>query len=644
MRPWRILSAAGLVAAAVTVGLTSAHADSPTTTPSSTPIKHVVVIFNENVSFDHYFGTYPNAANPAGEPSFTPKAGTPSVNGLDTPLLVSNPNSANPARLDRSQAVTCDQGHGYGAEQSAFDGGLMDKFVEFTAGGGCTDKSIVMDYYDGNTVTGLWNLAQGFSMSDNSYSTGFGPSTPGALNLVSGQTHGSTPASGGGVENGTVIGDPDPALDDCGNGGVTMSGKNVGDLLNAHHVTWGWFQGGFRPTSVDSTTGKATCAASHVNIGGAAVRDYSAHHEPFMYYASTSNPHHLPPSSPDQIGQTDQANHQYDLVDFDTALRSHNLPAVSFLKASQYEDGHGGYSNPLDEQRFVAHAINAIESSADWSSTAIVLAYDDSDGWYDHQMSPIVSPSAAPSDALGGPGKCGSVKDPTAYPDRCGYGPRQPLLVISPWAKRNYVDSSITDQTSITKFIEDNWQLGRIGDQSLDVKAGSLGNMFNFDPNGDRARSVYLDPTTGSVLHSAPESSGGVSETPGAGGGSHHDTRNTRATTITAAPASIPVVAGTSKTRAPKLALSCGAHGAGSRVVVSCAARGSAATSGRTALRFRIVRGGSVLATARTLLHHGRAHATLHARKSLKSGRYTLRVAIARAGGASSVSRTIRLG
>jgi hypothetical protein len=115
-----------------------------------------VVIFQENVSFDHYFGTYPYATNPSGEPQFHPSRETPTVNGLHTQgLLANNPNSANPERLDRSEALTCDQGHGYTAEQKAYDMGLMDKFVQNTNNESCAppDKSrpnLVMDYYDGN--------------------------------------------------------------------------------------------------------------------------------------------------------------------------------------------------------------------------------------------------------------------------------------------------------------------------------------------------------------------------------------------------------------------------------------------------------------------------------------------------------------
>src|SRR5579883_2111799 len=166
-----LFSVTATVSAHLTTGpATEGDGSGPSTT---TPIKHLVVIFQENVSFDHYFGTYPHAANPPGEPAFYPAPGTPSVNGLTPELLTDNPNLANPQRLDRSQALTCDQDHGYTAEQQAFDMGLMDKFIPYTDVESCsppdqTAPNLVMDYYDGNTVTGLWNYAQHFAMSDNS--------------------------------------------------------------------------------------------------------------------------------------------------------------------------------------------------------------------------------------------------------------------------------------------------------------------------------------------------------------------------------------------------------------------------------------------------------------------------------------------
>lgn len=465
---------------------------------TTTPIKHIVVIFQENVSFDHYFGTYPTAKNPSGEPKFKAQDNTPSVNGLTDELLNNNPNTANPQRLDRSQALTCDQDHGYTDEQKAYDSGLADKFVQFTNGGGCTDKSIVMDYYDGNTVTAMWNYAQNFAMSDNSFNTTFGPSTPGALNLISGQTHGAVATTSlSQIVDGTIIGDADPTFDDCSTASgktASLTGKNIGDLLNAKNVTWGWFEGGFKSTA--TTNGKAVCGAAHKNIGGASVTDYIPHHQPFQYYKSTANPHHLPPSSPDEIGKTDQANHQYDLTDFWTAVNKGHMPAVSYLKAAAYQDGHAGYSDPLDEQTFLVNTINQLQKSSAWQSTAVIISYDDSDGWYDHASPPIVSQSNTSADGLTGTGSCGTAPA-GAYEGRCGYGPRLPLLVISPYAKTNFIDHAITDQSSSLRFIENNWQTGRIGDQSFDAKAGSLGNLFDF--HHATGQPLYLNPNTGEV-------------------------------------------------------------------------------------------------------------------------------------------------
>ena len=121
--------------------------------------------------------------------------------------------------------------------------------------------------------------------------------------------------------------------------------------------------------------------------------DYLPHHQPFQYYASTANPTHARPSSVRAIGHTlqadgttlDPANHQYDSHDFFDTLKARNLPSVSYVKAPSFQDGHAGYSNPIDEQDFIVKVVTAVQSSPEWESTAIIIAYDDSDGWYDHQ-------------------------------------------------------------------------------------------------------------------------------------------------------------------------------------------------------------------------------------------------------------------
>jgi phospholipase C len=510
---------------------------------TATPIQHIVVIFNENISFDHYFGVYPNAANPRGEPAFRAQPGTPSVNGLSGGLLTNNPNfinalngagATNPFRLDRSQALTADQNHAYLPEQEAFDSGLMDLFPKFVGSAGpppaplsgqsvTNTNGLNLGYYDGNTVTALWNYAQNYALNDNSFGTTFGPSTPGVINLVSGQTNGITEILNGqsnsyevddGNGNYSLVGDADPIGDVCSSptrNQVQMSGKNIGDLLSAAGVSWGGFMGGFN-LALTNSNGTTGCNRSSSSAIVPATADYIPHHAFFQYYASTSNPMHSRPTSLSSIGHNgDAGNHNYDIKDFFAAVEAGNFPAVSFLKAPAYQDAHAGYSDPLDEQQFVVDTINFLQSSREWVTTVVVIAYDDSDGWYDHQMSPIVNQSVSAADGLTGPGACGSAANAmkglaglTAQ-GRCGYGPRLPLLVISPWAKKNFVDHTLTDQTSIIRFIEDNWLSGqRIGNGSFDGLSNSIANMLDFGPTRQAAANagcvLILDDKTGQVV------------------------------------------------------------------------------------------------------------------------------------------------
>ena len=503
--------------AGITIGLAPMKAQTPAPTAGpATPIQHLVVIFQENISFDHYFGTYPFAMNPEGQPAFYAFRNTPSVNGLGPAFLNNNQtlaNSANgtgaaaPFRLDRSQATTADQDHNYTAEQAAYHSGLVDLFPKAAGTPGPPPSAIpqagttglVMGYYDGNTVTALWNYAQHYAMSDNSYGTTYGPSTPGALNLVAGQTNGvinNTNGTGALIEDGaggmTDISDADPAGDVCSTStGETfsMSGKNVGDLLNAAGVSWGFFEGGFDLT-VTNPNGTTACNRSTTSlVTGGAKADYIPHHQPFQYYKTTANLTHARPTSVNTIGQAgDAGNHQYDINDFYAAVNAGNFPAVSFLKAPGFEDGHAGYSDPLDEQTFLVHVINFLQSKPQWASTAVVISWDDSDGWYDHVMPPVVNQSATSADVVTGTGSCGAGTAALAGPasgaahaqGRCGYGPRLPLMVISPYAKPNFVDHTVTDQSSILRFIEDNWLDGQRIQGSFDAIAGPLDNMLDF--------------------------------------------------------------------------------------------------------------------------------------------------------------------
>ncbi|HEY3838848.1 MAG TPA: alkaline phosphatase family protein, partial [Bryobacteraceae bacterium] len=331
------------------------------------------------------------------------------------------------------------------------------------------------------------------AMSDNFFDTEFGTTVMGHLNLVSGQTHEtSVQTISGKVVNGTVIANVEAGFDDCvtpANGTpVEMTSKNVGDLLNAKGVTWGWFYADFPQSS--SSQPITTCPST-----------YNSHYDPFQYYKSTSNPHHLPPSSVSAIGTSaDQANHNYVLSDFWNAANSGNLPAVSFIKAAKPQTGHPSDSTPLAEQQFLVQTINALQQLPEWKSMAILVTYDDSDGWYDHVMPPIVNQSNDPNQdsLLGAAGMCG-IPAPGAYLDRCGYGTRLPFLVISPFARRNYISHTTNDTTSVLRFIEDNWGLGRLGDQSFDALAGSIVDHFDFI-SAPHLKPVLLNATTGAVM------------------------------------------------------------------------------------------------------------------------------------------------
>jgi phospholipase C len=525
------------------VGTAALAADPPAEwLPTATPIKHVVVIFDENISFDHYFGTYPKAANPPGEPPFHPAPFTPKVDNLLTAnLLSNNPNlnpengaaASNPFRLDRTQASTTDQNHDYTPEQQAYDAGKADLFPLYTGTSGNSGSgafytaAVVMGYYDGNTVTALWNYAQHFAMSDNHYDATYGPSTPGAIEVISGQTNGyktvGTPKTSAFIpdNNGgfTDIGDVDPAYDTCSSPTETaqLLGKNIGDLLNEHNIPWGGFMGGF---NLDVTNGNGTtgCARSTTSaVTDEDETDYIPHHAWFQYFPSTSNPTHARPNSVAAIGHTydatgekDPANHQYDVQDFFAAVAAGNFPAVAYLKAPAFQDGHAGYSDPLDEQAWIVQVINFIEQRPEWRDTAIIIDWDDSDGWYDHAFVAPLNPSFnLTADQLDRPGVCGSGTpldglDGTPVNGRCGPGPRLPFFVISPYAKGNYVSHKLITQVSVVRFIEDNWLQGeRLGGGSFDATAGSLMDMFDFS-GYFRNQPLFLDAEDGTPTNHPP--------------------------------------------------------------------------------------------------------------------------------------------
>ena len=211
--------------------------------------------------------------------------------------------------------------------------------------------------------------------------------------------------------------------------------------------------GGFNLSTVNSN-GTTGCKRSSLStVVNAATADYIPHHNWFQYFQSTANPKHARPASIAAIGHSDDpANHEYDLQDFYDAVKGGDFPAVSYIKMDAYQDGHAGYSDPLDEQNGTAKVVNFIEQQPDWKNTAIFLLWDDSDGWYDH------------------------VKPATF--DYFEPGFRIPMVIVSPYAKRGYISHHVHYIGSILHFIEHTYGLGSL--HTADARSDRFNDCFDF--------------------------------------------------------------------------------------------------------------------------------------------------------------------
>lgn len=463
-----------LVAALVTgltIGIASpapAHAEDE----GEAPIQHTIIVYQENISFDHYFGTFGqgSAGIPAGAQLFhtTPEG------------VQLGPFS--PFRLDgTTQSSTCDVDHDYGSMIAMADGGAMDRYLQF--GNDLTEPSpygpcpsfeanpdgpaLALGYYEGTTgdasapLQNYWRLASQYTLADNAFSAMYGPSTAGAQWLVAATAN--------------TVGDPNPAGDVCNDyGGPFMPQQdipNLGAEASAAGVSWAWFEGGF-----------GTCVTS------GSLADYSAHHDPFQYFTSTADLAHEWAWNP-RMNFPQPNRHQRDLQVLYAALDRTpidgtvpRLPQISWVKAPKPFDGHPGYSSPVADDAFIGDLVGRIQASKYWKHTAIIVAFDETGGWWDHasppaQTDPHFMPTIDGSPNLSGcqyPG----MGDPCG---EAGFGPRIPLLVISPYAKRHAVDHDLMDTSSLVRWVESNYHLPPLGVWgNRDVNAGDLRGAFDF--------------------------------------------------------------------------------------------------------------------------------------------------------------------
>ena len=435
------------------------------------PIEHTIIVYQENISFDHYFGTFPGVD---GIPAGASQSHSPSA-------------TYSPFRLDgRTQDVTCDVDHGYADMIKMADHGAMDMFTQLgndkaegpTVSGSPTCPSLEnqpsgpalsLGYYDGSAgdpsapLGDYWSLASHYTLADNFFQGVYGPSTPGAEWLVAATNN--------------TDGDPNPNGDVCD---LDYAGSmpqhdipNLGEEASANGVSWAWFQGGF-----------------HGCTGGT-LSGYSAHHDPFQYFSSTADLSHTYAMDP-KLDYADPSRHQRDLsVLYDalgeTAINGTvpQLPSVSWVKAGTPSDGHPHNSGPAEDDAFMAGLVNRVKASRYWGHTAIIVAFDETGGWWDHVAPPqatgdyhFATWSGTSPNTTGG---CQYPGIPGANCAEAGFGPRMPVLVISPHARKHFIDHDQLDTSSLANWVEWNYGLPALGVWGgRDANAGSLLGAFDF--------------------------------------------------------------------------------------------------------------------------------------------------------------------
>jgi phospholipase C len=410
-------------------------------------INHVIVVYQENWSFDSLYGDFPgvNGLDNAGQVVQLDPNGVPY-----TTLPQTDPHLLNVslpvAPFDLSKYIPPDQNsrdlvHRFYQEQIQIDGGKMDKFVEVSDA-----KGLALSYFDATNMP-EGKLAQQYTIADNFFHAAFGGSflnhfwlvcacSPVFPNAPTGMVA-QLDASGNLVKDGAVTPDgyavntsftvnaPHPAGIPAANLVPEQTMPNIGDRLSNAGVSWAWYSGGWNDA-----------------LAGHPDPLFQFHHQPFAYFANYAD------------GTAAKAQHLKDETDFFSSLSNDSLPAVSFVKPLGPDNEHPGYTNLVRGQQHVADIVAAVQKSKYWQDTAIIVTYDENGGRWDHVAPPVV--------------------------DRWGPGTRVPAIIISPFAKKGFVDHTQYDTTSILRFIEKRWHLQALG--TRDLHASDLSNAF--DDNG----------------------------------------------------------------------------------------------------------------------------------------------------------------
>ncbi len=413
-------------------------------------IGHIFVVYLENRSFDNLFGHFPGANgldNADGAVTQVDKEGKPYA--ALPPVIEAD---AKPPRVDErfpkdlpngpfaiDKYVPIDQPtgdlvHRWYQERAQIDGGKMDKFVAYSDA-----ATLSMGYYDIGK-TSIWRYAKDYTLADNYFHGTFGGSYMNHIWLVCGcitrypgapeEITAKVDAAGNMLEDGAVTPDgiavntiysvnaPHPAsakpetLLPSQKGLVT-----VGDQLSERQVSWAWYGGGWNDA-----------------LAGHPDKLFEYHHQPFVYFAQFAD------------GTAAKKDHLKDEADLFADIKAGRLPAVAFWKPIGAEDQHPGYAELVMGDHKVEAVISAIQASPAWSDTVIIITYDENGGFWDHVAPPKL--------------------------DQWGPGTRVPLIVVSPFARRGYIDHTLYDTTSILKLIHERYNLAPLSDR--EAKVGDL--------------------------------------------------------------------------------------------------------------------------------------------------------------------------
>jgi phospholipase C len=436
-------------------------------------INHIIVIYQENWSFDSLYGQFPGAngiANAGDALKQVDKEGQPIATlpqPIDTNKKPPAPDPRFPANMpvqpfDIGQYVPPDQKigdlvHRFYQEQYQIDGGKMDKFVAWSDNGG-----LVLGYYDGTDMP-EGKLAQQYTMADNFFHAAYGGSFLNHFWLICGCSprwpnapanrvaqldtngvmvkDGSVTPDGYAINTSYSINSPHPAnITDTAQLVPQQTMLTIGDRMDEKGISWGWFAGGWNDA-----------------LAGHSDPLFQFHHQPFAYFANYAD------------GTPGRAAHLHDEQDFLNALTNNSLPAVAFIKPLGTNNEHPGYATLLQGQQHAADLVQAVQKSPYWADTAIIITYDENGGFWDHVAPPKL--------------------------DQWGAGTRVPAIIISPYAKKHFVDHTQYDTTAIMKLIETRWGLAPLN--TRDAAAGDLRNAFDFDQAPGQSGAPAALPRTG---------------------------------------------------------------------------------------------------------------------------------------------------